>query len=100
MENTEEGRRKFKQDFESIHHQFKEHVQRHRPELDIEKVATGEVWTGTEALELGLVDEVITSDAWMLKQLDIDTVFLKWNTVLRNRSANVLQKAPRRWSIR
>jgi serine protease SohB len=69
-ENTEEGRRKFKQDLESIHHQFKEHVQRHRPELDIEKVATGEVWTGTEAHELGLVDEVITSDAWMLKQLD------------------------------
>ena len=69
-ENTEEGRRKFKQDLESIHHQFKEHVRRHRPELDIEKVATGEVWTGTEALELGLVDEVITSDAWMLKQLD------------------------------
>ena len=69
-ENTEEGRRKFKQDLESIHHQFKEHVQRNRPELDIEKVATGEVWTGTEALELGLVDEVITSDAWMLKQLD------------------------------
>ncbi|EAQ30786.1 Periplasmic serine protease, ClpP family protein [Idiomarina baltica OS145] len=33
-------------------------------------MATGEVWTGTEALELGLVDEVITSDAWMLKQLD------------------------------
>ncbi|PYE35249.1 inner membrane peptidase [Idiomarina fontislapidosi] len=69
-ENTEEGRRKFKQDLESIHAQFKAHVQRHRPALDIEKVATGEVWTGTEALELGLVDEVVTSDAWLLKQLD------------------------------
>ncbi|OIM99738.1 protease SohB [Idiomarina sp. MD25a] len=69
-ENTDEGRRKFKQDLEAIHRQFKEHVAQHRADLDIEKVATGEVWTGTEALELGLVDEIVTSDAWLLKQLD------------------------------
>lgn len=69
-ENTEEGRRKFKKDLEAIHHQFKEFVQSNRSELDIDKVATGEVWSGQQAKELGLVDDVITSDAWLLKQLD------------------------------
>jgi serine protease SohB len=69
-ENTDEGRRKFKKDLEAIHHQFKDFVQTNRAELDIDKVATGEVWSGQQAKELGLVDEVITSDEWLLKQLD------------------------------
>ncbi|MGM0524999.1 MAG: protease SohB [Pseudomonadota bacterium] len=68
-ENTDEGRRKFKKDLEAIHTQFKSFVQDNRPELDIDKIATGEVWSGQEAKQLGLVDEVITSDAWLLKQL-------------------------------
>lgn len=68
-ENTDEGRRKFKQDLEAIHSQFKQFVQDNRAEMDIDKVATGEVWSGQQARELGLVDEVITSDAWLFKQL-------------------------------
>ncbi|RUO67254.1 protease SohB [Idiomarina ramblicola] len=67
-ENTDEGRRKFKQDLEAIHRQFKSFVQENRAELDIDKVATGEVWSGQEAKDLGLIDEVITSDAWLMKQ--------------------------------
>lgn len=67
-ENTDEGRRKFKQDLESIHRQFKSFVQENRSELDIDKVATGEVWSGQEAQELGLIDEVTTSDSWLMKQ--------------------------------
>ncbi|WP_417434440.1 protease SohB [Idiomarina abyssalis] len=67
-ENTDEGRRKFKQDLEAIHRQFKSFVQENRAELDIDKVATGEVWSGQEAKELGLIDEVTTSDAWLMKQ--------------------------------
>ncbi|MDV6326465.1 protease SohB [Idiomarina sp. Sol25] len=67
-ENTDEGRRKFKQDLEAIHRQFKSFVQENRSELDIDKVATGEVWSGQEAKDLGLIDEVITSDAWLMKQ--------------------------------
>lgn len=67
-ENTDEGRRKFKQDLEAIHRQFKSFVQENRSELDIDKVATGEVWSGQEAKELGLIDEVTTSDAWLMKQ--------------------------------
>ncbi|RUO77133.1 protease SohB [Idiomarina seosinensis] len=68
-ENTDEGRRKFKKDLEAIHTQFKSFVQDNRPALDIDKIATGEVWSGQEAKQLGLVDELITSDAWLLKQL-------------------------------
>ena len=65
-ETTEEGRKKFKEDLEDIHTLFKNHVSKFRPELDISKIATGEVWEGIEALEVGLVDELKTSDEYIL----------------------------------
>ena len=49
-----------------IHTLFKNHVSKFRPELDISKIATGEVWEGIEALEVGLVDELKTSDEYIL----------------------------------
>ncbi|MBU3022964.1 protease SohB [Aestuariibacter sp. A3R04] len=65
-ENTEEGREKFKQDLQSIHKQFKDWVQSQREKLNIDQVATGEVWLGSEALEKGLVDELMTSDDYIM----------------------------------
>ncbi len=65
-ENNDEGRAKFKAELEEVHGMFKNFVSRNRPTLDIEKVATGEYWFGLQALELGLVDELSTSDDVML----------------------------------
>ncbi|WP_369156221.1 protease SohB [Klebsiella quasipneumoniae] len=65
-ENTEEGRRKFREDLNETHYLFKDFVQRMRPGLDIEQVATGEHWYGVQALEKGLVDAVETSDELLL----------------------------------
>ena len=42
--NTDEGREKFVEDLEEAHVLFKDFVAEHRKTLDIEKVATGEVW--------------------------------------------------------
>jgi len=67
-ENSEEGRAKFLEDLESTHDLFKHYVAERRPELDVEKVATGEIWYGSEALEAGLVDAVGTSDAYLLEK--------------------------------
>ena len=65
-ETTDEGRDKFKKDLQEIHDLFKEHVSQFRPGLDISKVATGEIWEGTKALEVGLVDEISTSDEYLM----------------------------------
>lgn len=67
-ENTEEGREKLHQEIEEIHHLFKSLIQEHRPQLDIEKVATGEHWLAKQAIELQLVDELRTSDDYLLEQ--------------------------------
>lgn len=61
-ENTDKARDKFKLELEETHGLFKNFIRDHRPELDLNKVATGEHWFGSQALELGLVDEIKTSD--------------------------------------
>jgi serine protease SohB len=60
--NTDEDRAKLKEELEDVHTLFKDAVAKYRPELDLEKIATGEHWYGTRALELGLADELLTSD--------------------------------------
>lgn len=69
-ENTEEGRQKFREDLNETHQLFKDFVHRMRPALDIEQVATGEHWYGTQAQEKGLVDEVGTSDDLLLNLME------------------------------
>lgn len=64
-ENTDKGREKFSEELEETHVLFKNFVSEHRPTLDIAKVATGEHWFGTKALELGLIDEIQTSDDYI-----------------------------------
>ncbi len=66
--NTKEGRAKFKDELEAIHRRFKEQVLKFRPQLDGDKVATGEHWLAVDALELGLVDELATSEEYILKR--------------------------------
>ncbi|HUH37688.1 MAG TPA: protease SohB [Spongiibacteraceae bacterium] len=67
-ENTEPARRKFQEELNETHLLFKAHVAEHRPALNIEEIATGEVWYGSRALDKRLVDELITSDDYLLKR--------------------------------
>ena len=68
-ENTEKGKQKFQQELEETHQLFKQFVLQNRPHLDIDKIATGEHWFGTQALELKLVDEITTSDDLILDKM-------------------------------
>lgn len=74
-ENTDEAREKFKQELADTHILFKEFVSEYRPGLDIEKVATGEHWYGKQALELNLVDELLTSDDYVLNAVNDHTLY-------------------------
>lgn len=78
-ENTEEGRAHFQADLNDMHLQFKEHVARHRPQVDVEQVATGAHWTANRAVGLGLVDELLTSDDWLLARHEAhDLIEVTW----------------------
>jgi serine protease SohB len=67
-ENSEAARDKFRQELDETHALFKSFVGANRPQLALERVATGEHWYGSQALELKLVDELRTSDDLLLQK--------------------------------
>jgi serine protease SohB len=80
-ENTDEGRRKLREQLEDTHTLFKDFVVTYRPALDLGQVATGDYWHGQRAVELGLVDEIQTSDDFLLTmRLEKDLLKLKYRT--------------------
>jgi len=74
-ENTEEAKSKFREEIEDIHVLFKDFIVQHRPEVDIAKVSTGESWPGTRALEKKLVDELKTSDDYLLENSQLADIY-------------------------
>ena len=65
-EITEPGMEKVKEQIEQTHTLFKDHVKSQREQIELEKVATGEYWYGLQAKDLKLVDEIGTSDDYLL----------------------------------
>ena len=99
-ENTDKGREKFLEDIEETHELFKDFVSSNRPALDMARVATGEVWYGSKALEVGLVDALQTSDAFVQQRLaDWDVFEVKfvhkknWQEKLGLAAEGALEKA-------
>ncbi len=87
-ENTDEDREKLKEELEDVHALFKDAVAEYRPDLDLDKVATGEHWLGTRALELGLADDLGTSDELLrerAKERDLYSLTYKIRKPIRNR---------------
>ncbi|MDN5512265.1 protease SohB [Acinetobacter sp.] len=75
-ENTAEGKAKFEEELQQTHELFKHFVEKYRPQLNVEKVATGEHWYGKDALELNLVDQLKTSDEYLLGLLAQHDVYV------------------------
>ena len=51
-------------------------VEKYRPQLNVDKVATGEHWYGEDALDLNLVDKLQTSDEYLLALLPQHDVYV------------------------
>lgn len=83
-ENNDEGRAKFKEEIEEIHVLFKDFVQSQRPDMDIDKVATGEYWPGIKAKSLGLIDDITTSDDYILSHYSAREIFSVKYAVKKN----------------
>lgn len=91
-QNDEAGRAKFQDELEETHILFKNFVSQHRPDMDIEKIATGEHWFATQAYEKGLVDKLQTSDDYILEANKTKKVFaIKY--VVRKKLAEKLAHA-------
>jgi serine protease SohB len=65
-ENTDEDREKVKEELVEVHELFQNRIKELRPGVDLDQVATGEHWYGDRALELNLIDEIGTSDDYLI----------------------------------
>ncbi len=87
-ENTDKARQKMHEDLEELHDLFKDFVGTHRPGVKLEEVANGDTWFGSQGIENGLIDEVRTSDDWLLdksEQTDIYSVKCRKPVSLRDK---------------
>lgn len=75
-EITDKGRGKLREELEDTHVLFKSFITDHRPQVDIDKVATGEVWYGQRAIHHHLVDEISTSDSYLMAQRKSKDIYL------------------------
>ncbi|MBK7861135.1 MAG: protease SohB [Archangiaceae bacterium] len=101
-EITPQGRAKLKEQLEETHVLFKDFVKQHRPQLDLEKVATGEYWLATTAKELGLVDALGTSDDYLLqraKDAEVFKVTFRSEKPWRDRLGRFAAKALLEWLV-
>ncbi|MGI9345090.1 MAG: protease SohB [Gammaproteobacteria bacterium] len=64
-----------------IHQAFIAQVQEHRSEANLEQVRQGDVWLASEAQKLGLIDELGTSDDWLLARRNSHHLLaLRWHS--------------------
>lgn len=98
-ENTDKAREKMQQELQETHDLFKAHVKDQRPQLNIGKVATGEHWFGSRALELGLVDHLQTSDDYLMAAR-FDTRLILLNYTAKKTLLNQLADLPGIRSLR
>lgn len=93
-ENDDKAREKFREEIQDTHELFKEFLLDTRPKLELDKVATGEHWYGRRALNLGLIDEIKTSDDYLLESLktrDIYSVEYKTRQPLAEKISQAVQ---------
>lgn len=93
-ENTDKAKEKFQSDLEDTHVLFKNHVNEFRPSLNIEDVANGDIWYGSQAVEKGLVDAVGTSDDYILdacKDADVYSVEYELKKSLKDKLGFAVQ---------
>jgi serine protease SohB len=105
--NTSEGREKTVDELENIHSLFKNLIKNYRSNIDIDKVANGDTWYGVEAINMGLVDLLQTSDEYLMdlktnhklilmsykkKVSIIDKIFNKASVSVENTVQNIANK--------
>lgn len=84
-EVTDEGLQKIQQTVDSVHRAFQRHVVNARPVLagKMDELATGDVWLACDAVELGLVDRLVTSDEYVEERLSDGARVLKLTRLVR-----------------
>jgi serine protease SohB len=92
-ENTDKDRAKVQQELDDTHLLFKDFITENRPCVDITKVATGEHWYGTRALERQLIDNIQTSDDYLFEANKNKAIYRIHHLSKKSRLERMLKQA-------
>lgn len=67
-QNTDADREKLQEEIDTLHELFKNMIVQYRPQVNIAQVATGEHWAALQARDYKLVDDIKTSDEYLLEK--------------------------------
>ena len=98
-EITNKGKDKVKEDVENIHQIFKDWVKTYRPSVEIDTIATGETWVGSQAKDRYMVDDIKTSDECVIEACETSDVYeikFEIKKPLQVRLANLLEESAHR----
>lgn len=91
-EVTSGGKKHVQSQIDELHELFKQHIARFRPQIDLKKVATGDYWPAVLAKKLDLIDEISTSDDYIMRMCSQGDVFeIKYKS--KQKLADKLQSA-------
>jgi len=95
-EITEKGKDKVQEDVKNIHSIFKNWVKDYRPSIEIDKIATGETWVGSQAKEKYMVDEIKTSDECIVEactEADVFELEYEFRKSIQDKLGKVLEES-------
>ncbi len=75
-ENTDNGRKKFIKTLNDTHILFKDYIKKNRQNINIDEISSGEYWYGKQALDNRLIDEIKTSDEYIMEKMIDHNIFV------------------------
>lgn len=90
--NTDQDRELAKKQVEDIHQLFKEFVVRYRPHMDLSQTATGQHWHAIQAKELNLIDDLETSDDYLVEACKTANLYKVTYTVKKTFAERLLAR--------
>lgn len=98
-ENTEADREKMKEELELVHESFKSYITEHRKGVPIDEVATGEHWLAAQAKSLNLVDELMTSDDYLMNQRERCAIYQIKSEEKKPLISRIIEKMLMHWEL-
>ncbi|HEY9774630.1 MAG TPA: S49 family peptidase [Planktothrix sp.] len=82
---TPEAQEELSAQLKAIHEQFKRAVSKYRPGVNVDEICTGEHWSAQQAFDdkLGLVDEIATSQEYLLRARESKDLLFLSNEISR-----------------
>lgn len=88
---TPDAEKRLNKKLADMHVLFKNHILNYRKSVNIKKIATGEVWSAREALDLKLIDSLAVSDDVIMEQMQTANVYSVYTPETKSKLDKIIE---------